>query len=88
MIRSSRPAAASALSQNASAASGRSGCMKLTDPPFATVSIRISLSIRRISGEALRALILIADMMAGPSEKQFLKSRFALGHCAGPLARA
>ena len=42
--------------------------MKLTDPPFATVSIRISLSILRISGEAFSALISIADMMLCPTE--------------------
>ena len=36
--------------------------MKLTDPPFATVSMRISLSIARVFGEALNALISISDM--------------------------
>ena len=34
------------------AASGASGCMKLTDPPLATISMRISLSTSRIVGEA------------------------------------
>jgi hypothetical protein len=36
--------------------------MKLTDPPFAATSIRISPNMGRISGEALKALISIAGM--------------------------
>jgi hypothetical protein len=36
--------------------------MKLTEPPFATVSISISLSIARISGEGLKALIWMFDI--------------------------
>jgi hypothetical protein len=37
------------------AACGCSGCMKLTDPPCATVSISISLSSFRVSSEARSA---------------------------------
>jgi len=36
--------------------------MKLTDPPFATTSIRISLSSSQIFGEALKVLISISDI--------------------------
>jgi hypothetical protein len=37
--------------------------MKLTDPPFATVSIRSSLKAARMSGEGPSGLIGIADMI-------------------------
>jgi hypothetical protein len=60
MICSIRPAAASVSSQNADAASGASGCMKLTEPPSSTTSIKISLSISEILGEALKVRISIA----------------------------
>jgi hypothetical protein len=36
--------------------------MKLTDPPFATTSTRISLSISMTFGEAVKALISISDI--------------------------
>ncbi len=61
MIRSPRAAAAGAPSQNASAVRRSSGRMKPTDPPLATVSIRISLKASTISGEARKALIAISD---------------------------
>ena len=32
-----------------------SGCMKLTEPPFATASTSISLSVAQVSGEEFRA---------------------------------
>src|SRR5882672_5412844 len=38
--------------------------MKLTEPPFATVSTRISLNASRISGEAFNALISISGISA------------------------
>jgi hypothetical protein len=37
--------------------------MKLTDPPFATVSIRRSLKAERMDGEGPSGLIDIADMV-------------------------
>jgi hypothetical protein len=70
-MRSPRSAALSELDQKASAAVYDSGCMKLTEPPFATVSISISLSIAQISGEELRALIWISDMRMNFREVHF-----------------
>ncbi len=37
--------------------------MKLTDPPLATVSIRISLSIAMVSGKALSGVTAISGMV-------------------------
>jgi hypothetical protein len=65
-IRSPRAAAASEFSQNALAASGASGCMKLTEPPLATVSISTSLNAAQIVGECNSLSILIGGVMLAP----------------------
>jgi len=47
--------------------------MNLTDPPSATTSIRISLSISQILGEALKALISISDIAANAWGQNWLE---------------
>src|SRR6185437_6019434 len=56
-------AAVSEFSQNLSAVSISSGCIKLTEPPFATTSTRISLSAARMCGEVSNNSILISPML-------------------------
>src|SRR5712691_6314512 len=63
-------AAASDLVQNAAATSGSSGCMKLTEPPWATVSIRVSLSAAMTSGVARRATISSIFLLAPGDDDQ------------------
>ena len=43
------------------ARSGSNGCMKLTEPLFATTSMSIALSASLMFGEALRSWICISD---------------------------
>src|ERR1019366_7499170 len=86
-IRSPRPADASESRQKRSAASGASGCMKLTEPPFATVSIRISPSAPQTCGEASRGTILMSGIASAPGENDDIAARsggfVGKGHLGG-----
>src|SRR5712691_5058612 len=63
-------AAASDLVQNAAATSGSRGCMKLTEPPWATVSIRVSLSAAMTAGVARMATISSISFLAPGDDYQ------------------